>query len=83
MPRFGSFCSDNVLRVPNETGFLIVASMLRASISRTMFEIVRCALAELALGAGWFERQQGSCLPHDEKSSRFEKLGKVDFEASW
>jgi len=41
MPRFGSFCSDNVLRVPNETSFLIVASMLRASISRTMFEIAR------------------------------------------
>jgi len=41
MPRFGSFCSDNVLRVPKETSFLIVASMLRASISRTMFEMAR------------------------------------------
>ena len=41
MPRVGLFCSDNVLRVPNETSFLIVASMLRASISRTMLEIAR------------------------------------------
>src|ERR1041385_5955067 len=41
MPRFGSFCSESVLRVPNETSFLIVASMLRASISRTMLLMAR------------------------------------------
>src|SRR5436190_14058691 len=40
MPRFGSFCSESVLRVPKETSLRIVRSMLRASISRTRRAIV-------------------------------------------
>src|SRR5438132_9929741 len=41
MPRFGSFCSESVLRVPKETSLRIVRSMLRASISRTRRAISR------------------------------------------
>src|SRR5215475_9732915 len=52
MPRFGSFCSDNVLRVPNETSLRIVASILRASISRTMLLIARLR-AGTDRRAGW------------------------------
>ena len=39
MPRFGLFCSDRVLRVPKLTNLRIVLSILRASISETIFEI--------------------------------------------
>jgi hypothetical protein len=39
MPRFGLFCSEFVLRVPNETSLLIDCSILRASISRTICAI--------------------------------------------
>src|ERR1043166_441736 len=37
MPRFGSFCSDRVLRVPKLTSLRIVASMFLALISETIF----------------------------------------------
>jgi len=35
MPRFGSFWSDNVLRVPNETSFRIVVSRRSFCVRRT------------------------------------------------
>src|SRR5687767_15408513 len=41
IPRFGSFCSERVLRVPNETSLRIDCSILRASMSRTIADIVR------------------------------------------
>src|ERR1041384_7523210 len=37
MPRFGSFCSDRVLRVPKLTSLRIVASIFLALISETIF----------------------------------------------
>src|SRR5437763_16136632 len=37
MPRFGSFCSDRVLRVPKLTSLRIVASIFCALISETIF----------------------------------------------
>src|SRR2546423_15537579 len=37
MPRFGSFCSDRVLRVPKLTSLRIVASIFFALISETIF----------------------------------------------
>ena len=82
MPRFGSFCTDNVLRVPNHTSLRIVFSMLRASISLTSRTISLCCV-------GFLERPRacerpgsvtaaGICAVADEADTTTREVTAID-----